>query len=243
MNYSMMMRYTLIMLSFLIMMPSLAMADKTPLANSRDIEIRAAVMDYVKQKTSGLDCEIRIKRFYIGGKPSFPEGQLDYEVVAPQQWEGWGNANISLIARQGERIVQNIPVRIEVEALAEMVVTVRQINHGDIISSSDLALRRLDVAAVQGHYLKSVGDVTGKKARITLKGNSPVKADQLEKVPLIKTGQLVTMIAENDRIRITVTGKAKNAGAEGDTITVQNLSSLKEIPARVIDAGTVMVVF
>ena len=60
---------------------------------------------------------------------------------------------------------------------------------------------------------------------------------------MIKAGQLVNIIAENERMRISVTGKAKSAGAEGDTITVQNLNSLKELPARVIDAGTVQIVF
>ena len=54
---------------------------------------------------------------------------------------------------------------------------------------------------------------------------------------------MVTIVAESERMRITVTGKARGSGAEGDTINVQNLNSLKEIPARIIDAGTVLVVF
>jgi flagella basal body P-ring formation protein FlgA len=62
-------------------------------------------------------------------------------------------------------------------------------------------------------------------------------------VALIKSGQIVTIVAENDRIRVTLTGKAKGAGAEGDMISVQNLNSLKEFPARVVDASTVMVAF
>jgi flagella basal body P-ring formation protein FlgA len=54
---------------------------------------------------------------------------------------------------------------------------------------------------------------------------------------------MVTIIAENDVLKISVSGKARSAGAEGDTIRVQNLSSLKEIPARVISATTVQVAF
>jgi flagella basal body P-ring formation protein FlgA len=172
-----------------------------------------------------------------------PGGLLEYEVVAPQQWEGWGNAAVSVIVRQGERVVQNIPVRVEVEALAEMVVAVRQIDHGSVLSVDDLALRKQDLAGVKGRFLRRIEDAAGKKVRTTLRANSPLRADQLEKVPLVKTGQMVTIVAENERMRITVTGKAKSAGAEGDTITVQNLNSLKELPARVIDAGTVRIVF
>jgi flagella basal body P-ring formation protein FlgA len=54
---------------------------------------------------------------------------------------------------------------------------------------------------------------------------------------------MVTILAENDVIKISVAGKARSSGAEGDTIMVQNLNSLKEIPARVVNATTVQVGF
>jgi flagella basal body P-ring formation protein FlgA len=76
-----------------------------------------------------------------------------------------------------------------------------------------------------------------------MRGNSPVRSDYLERVPLVKSGQMVAIIAENDVMRITAVGKARNSGAEGDLIMVQNMSSLKDIPARVIDANSVKVDF
>jgi flagella basal body P-ring formation protein FlgA len=222
---------------------ALALAEPSQIPAPREAEIRRAVMAYVQQRTADLGCEIRIKRLSIGGNPLFPAGTLDYEVVAPQQWEGWGKAGISVVARRGTRVVCNMTVWVEIEALVDMVVTVRQVNHGNVIAAADLALRKQDVAAVQGRYLARIEDAVGKKARISIRPNATVRNDQLEKVPLIRQGQLVTIIAENDRMRITVTGRAKSAGAEGDTITVQNLSSLKELPARVLSADTVQIVF
>lgn len=209
----------------------------------REAEIREVVVAYLQQKTASLGCESRLKRFSIIGTPALPPGKLEFEVVAPQQWEGWGRASISVIARQGNRVVSNISIRVEVEALADMVVTVRQIDYGSIISAADITLRKQDLSAVQGRYLGRIEDAAGKKARTTFKANAVVRSDQLERVPLIKAGQMVTIIAENERMRITATGKAKSAGVEGDTITVQNLNSLKDLPARIIDAGTVRIVF
>jgi flagellar basal body P-ring formation protein FlgA len=214
-----------------------------PINSGREAEIREAVTAFVRQKTANLGCEIRLKRLTINGTLALPAGQLEYEVIAPQQWEGWGSAGISVIARQGDRVVSNISLRVEIEALADMVVTVRQIDYGSIISASDLALHKQDLSAAQGRFLCRIEDAAGKKARTTFRANAVVRSDQLERVPLIKAGQLVNIIAENERMRISVTGKAKSAGAEGDTITVQNLNSLKELPARVIDAGTVQIVF
>jgi len=237
------MRTIPVILYCLLLLPALGFPQTTPVTVARDEEIRSAVSTYVQQRTANLGCEIRIRRLSISGNTEIPAAALEYEVVAPQQWEGWGSANLAVIARLGDRVIRNIPVRVEVEALADMVVTVRQIDHGSILAPGDLAIRKQDISQAQGRFFTKIGDAVGKKARSTLRPNSPVKADQLEKVPLIKSGQIVTIVAENERMRITVTGKAKNAGAEGDTITVQNLTSLKEIPARVLDANMVAVVF
>jgi flagella basal body P-ring formation protein FlgA len=206
-------------------------------------EIRAAVETYIQQKTAQLGYDVRIKKFSMSGPTDLPEGPIDYEVVAPQQWEGWGNAGIAVIARQGSRVVRNIPVRIEVEALAEMVIPLHQIDNGSVIHASDVVLKKRDVSGIQGRYVGDVGDVIGKKARTTLRANTPIKPDQIEKVALIRSGQAVTILAETGNMKITVTGKAKSAGAAGDTIIVQNLNSLKEFPALIVDAKTVAIAF
>jgi flagella basal body P-ring formation protein FlgA len=226
----------------LLLFPVLLAAQPRP-SQTRDEEIHAAVEKYIRQKTDGLGYEIRIKRLSISGVSALPEGGLEYEIVAPQQWEGWGSTSFAVIARQGERVVRNIPGRVEVEALAEMVIAVRQIDHGSMIAAGDVTLKKLDVSGTQGHYLGKLADVVGKKARSTIRPNTPFKPEQLEKMALIRSGQIVTIVLENDRMRLTMTGKAKSAGGEGDTINVQNMNSLKEFPARIVDATTVMVAF
>jgi len=220
-----------------------ALSNAAQLSTLRDAEIRNAVITYVQQKQVNSSNEVRLKRLTVGGSPTLPDGNLDYEVVAPQQWGGWGSANIAVLARQGDRVIGNINVRVDVEVLADMVFTVRQIDFGSIISASDLVIRKNDVGSVQGRYLANVDDAVGKKARSTLKANVPVKSEQLEKNPIIKSGQLVSIVAESERIRVTVTGKAKSAGSYGDTIIVQNLSSLKEMPARIVNSETVQIVY
>jgi flagella basal body P-ring formation protein FlgA len=231
-----------VILMVCLLMPQLSGA--APLSAERETEIRNAVISYVQQKQANFSNEIRLKRFSVAGGPSLPlEGKLEYEVIAPQQWGGWGNANLAVIARQGERVIGNINVRTEVEVLAEMLFTVRQINLGSILTAEDLVRRKSDVGAMQGRYLANMDDAVGKKTRMTLRANVPLKNEQIEKVPLVKSGQMVTIVAENERIRITVTGKAKSAGALGDTIIVQNLSSRKELSARIVNAETVQIAY
>jgi flagellar basal body P-ring formation protein FlgA len=237
-------RIITIMIFCFALMPGLVMGLASPPADSaRDAEIRDAVTTFIRQKTAGLGWEVRIKPFSVSKAPTQPEGPLEYEVVAPQQWEGWGAVSLTVMARQGNRVVRNSSMRVEVEALADMVVTLRHLDPGTIITSKDIAVQKRDIATVGGKFSQNVDDLLGKRARIAIKSNAAVRADQVEKVPLITSGQMVTIVAENEIMKITVAGRARNSGAEGDTIMVQNLSSLKEISARVISATTVQVAF
>jgi flagella basal body P-ring formation protein FlgA len=237
-----MVRHILTYLFALVFFSALSDAQAAPLVQ-RDSEIREAVTNYIQQKTDQLGYVIRIRKLTMSGSTELPDGPIDYEVVAPQQWEGWGNANITVFARQGSRVLRNIPVRVEVEALADMVVTVHQIDHGSMITSDDVVVKRWDVSGMQGKFVGKISDAIGKKARTNLRPNAPLKSDQLEKIALIKSGQAVTILAESGNMRITATGKARSAGSLGDTISVQNLDSLKEFPARIIDAKTVAILF
>jgi flagellar basal body P-ring formation protein FlgA len=85
--------------------------------------------------------------------------------------------------------------------------------------------------------------LVGKKLRMTVRAGAPIKSNQLVNVPVIVSGQLVTIIAENAGVRITVSGRARSAGGVGDLIRVQNTVSNKEITARILDASTVEIGF
>ncbi len=212
-------------------------------ATDREQEVRDVVTAFVTSRTAGMGWDVHIRRITISDALKLPEGPVDYEVVAPQQWEGWGNISIAVIARQKDRVVRNVPVRVDVEALTDTVVTLRQIEYGSIVSAADVVLQKREITQNSHLAARTLDDVSGKKARTTLRANQPVRTDQVEKVPLIKSGQIVTIVAENEVLKISVSGTARSSGAEGDIIRVQNLTSLKEIPARVINATTVQVAF
>jgi flagella basal body P-ring formation protein FlgA len=212
-------------------------------AIDREQEVREVVTKFVTTRTADMGWDVSVRRITISDALKLPDGIIDYEVVAPQQWEGWGNVSIAVLARQKDRVVRNIPVRIEVEALADTVVTLRQIEYGDSIMASDLVLQKREITPNSNRIARKIAEIAGKKARTTMKANQAVRVDQVEKVPLVKSGQMVTIVAENGLMKISVAGKARSSGAEGDIVMVQNQNSLKEIPARVISATTVQVAF
>jgi flagella basal body P-ring formation protein FlgA len=208
-----------------------------------EAEVRRVISDFLTQKTQALNAQVAIKRIGFSGELKLPAGRVSFEVVAPERWEGYGHATLALIVRVDDQVKKNLSVPVEVEALAEMVVAARTLERGEVLAASDLALARRDLAHVQGRFLSSTAEAVGLRVKNSLRANSPVRGDYLERVPVVKSGQMVMIVVENEVVKITASGRAKGSGAVGDLIAVQNLSSQKDIAARVVDASTVRVDF
>ena len=85
-----------------------------------EAELRRVIVDFVAQKDQQLSAEVSVKKVGINGDLKLPPGKVSYEVVAPERWEGWGNASLALIVRVDDRVLKNLTAVVEVEALAEM---------------------------------------------------------------------------------------------------------------------------
>src|ERR1039457_324285 len=110
----------------------------------KEAEVRRIVTDYLRQKTEQLGVEILVKRLGFSGEITLPAGNLTYEVVAPQEWEGWGRGSLALIVWVNDRVEKNIPINVEVEALTEMVVTTRALERGEVVEKGDVTLTKSD---------------------------------------------------------------------------------------------------
>ena len=206
-------------------------------------ELQRVIGNFLLQKGAALNALVSVKKIGYQGEMKLPAGRVSFEVIAPERWEGYGNASVALIVRVDDQVKRNITVLVEVEALAEMVVATRTLERGEVLTASDLVLARRDLSQVQGRFLKSTEDAVGLRVKSAIRANSPVRGDYLERVPIVKSGQMVTILVENEVVRITASGRAKGSGALGDSIMVQNLSSQKDVAARVLDATTVRVDF
>lgn len=206
-------------------------------------EVREAVHRFLTEKLEGRGWEITIRQLSIPKGVKITSGPRELELVAPSGWNGWGAVSVALVVRVNGVIERNIPLRIQVDARTDMVTATRQLLAGTVLTLDDLRLQKQDLVQSGGYPVKNLEDAVGKKLRTTVREGAPIRSNQLASVPIIVSGQLVTIVAENTGIRITVSGRAKSAGGVGDLIRVQNMLSNKEIPARIVDASTVQVGF
>lgn len=231
---------TLLILS-LLLLPIISSAAETQVV--KEETVRRVITDFIQRRTEGLGLEILIKKMDGVGELELPSGNISYDVLAPGRWEGWGNASLALVVRVDDRVVKNLPIHVDVASFTDMVVAARPLERGYVIREGDVILQRRELSPTSGRIISSLEQAVGMQVRSSMRPNTPVRADYLEKVPLVKSGQLLTIVAEQGAVRVSTTGKAKSSGGAGDVVTVQNLSSLKEVSATVVDAGTVVVSF
>jgi len=74
-----------------------------------------------------------------------------------------------------------------------------------------------------------------------VKADTVLKEWMVEESPMVKRGDVVTILAESVGLRVTAPGKVLMKGYLGKRVKIQNLMSKKEIYAEVINSSTVKV--
>ena len=127
------------------------------------------------------------------------------------------------------------------ESVADMriVVPSHSIARGTTISDSDLSYQTVSADSVQAGIVTSMNDLDGMEARRVLRAGEPVRPDDVRKPILVTKGSTVTMNFSAPGIILTATGKAMSEGGMGETVTVLNPISYRQISCTVTGAGTV----
>lgn len=120
-----------------------------------------------------------------------------------------------------------------------VVVPNRDIARGETISESDLVYGTIPANTVFSGILTSVDALKGMEARRMLRANQVVRNDDIRHPIVVTKGSVVTMTFEAPGVTLTASGRAMSEGGVGDTITVQNPASFRQISAVVTGPGSV----
>jgi flagella basal body P-ring formation protein FlgA len=122
---------------------------------------------------------------------------------------------------------------------ADAVVPNRAIGRGEIVRAADLVVERRPRVEVTADVPASIAEVVGRAVRQTLRPGQPVHRVDLVKPEMVKRDDTVTVIYQMPGMTLTSRGKALEAGAEGDIISVLNPQSKRTIQGVVSGPGRV----
>ncbi|MDX8397122.1 MAG: flagellar basal body P-ring formation chaperone FlgA [Mariprofundaceae bacterium] len=149
---------------------------------------------------------------------------------------------ISLIAEYGHGQQQRRwYVPIQVRWWAKVVTSRQELPSRTLLQPSMLQLKRKDITAHAGAWWTNISDLKGMRSMRPMHKGDAIYSNTVMRPPLIKRGDIVTIIAGNANFSVRSQGQAMKAAGLGESILVQNMRSKKRIQAIVIDSHTVQV--
>ncbi len=113
---------------------------------------------------------------------------------------------------------------------------------GATFDPAQLETRRVDVFRERDALPADVGDSSFIFTR-ALTASRLLSWRDISRRPLVRKGEMVEVAATEGTLNITLKGLAMENGAQGDTVTVRNLESRRDIHAQVVAENRVQVRF
>lgn len=131
-----------------------------------------------------------------------------------------------------------IPVYAEVQpSSVPVVVALRPLARGDLITAADVELQDFDYLRKNGDRrlpIESVGSVIGMEAGRAIPAGSVVYTDQVQSPILVKRGDLVSISTRGGGFRVRISARARQDGARGDLVQVESLETKERFDVRVV---------
>jgi flagella basal body P-ring formation protein FlgA len=103
----------------------------------------------------------------------------------------------------------------------EAAILMRDVEHGDILKSSDVSVERRPKAEISGEAA-SRDRAVGMQVRRAIRSGQALKTADLTKPDLVQREQSVTLIFQTPGLYLTMRGKSLDNGTEGDVVNVLN---------------------
>jgi flagella basal body P-ring formation protein FlgA len=119
-----------------------------------------------------------------------------------------------------------------------VVVPSHDIARGTTILEADLAYKTVGDNVMSGP-VSAMKDLIGMEARRVLHAGESVRLEDVRRPTLVTKGSTVTMTFEAPGITLTAAGRAMSEGGMGETVTVQNPASFRQVSTVVTGPGQV----
>jgi len=206
-----------------------------------EAELRAALEKHLAASEPYQSGSFELVSLNLGPLPALGPGPVTFR-FQPQGSSSPVNVSGHFIYSRNNRDVGRSRVTAQIDLSIPALVAARALPRGQVLASDDLSLILLPYNQARG-ALNDLGLAVGATLKTTLAASAPVREQALARSMAVRKGDTVIINARQGQLNVTTTGEAKADGVTGDTITVTNLTSKKNIRARIIGPGQVEVIF
>ena len=233
----------LLVMGILLVASSIAWAKTENTRTVTSQEIRESAENYLINSLDWDPESMDISIKYEARDLELPEGKLLLDFVKINNPRGVGRIPLTALVKVDGKFIKRLRVNAKVAVYQDVVKTVSSIQRGNVISVSDVVVERTRTERVLKDIPTTLDKVIGQAATRNLQNGKIVKFRDLKKVPTVKRGSRVIILARKGSVKITAPGTVREDGFKNSIVQVVNLETKKMIYAEVINSNTVEVRF
>ncbi|MGQ9852632.1 MAG: flagellar basal body P-ring formation chaperone FlgA [Candidatus Oleimicrobiaceae bacterium] len=108
-----------------------------------------------------------------------------------------------------------------VRVFAEVVVARRRLNRHELLSVADLTLEWREITKLRGAAVRTLAEALGRRTKRMVAQGETLRYDELDRPPMVKQGEVVTLMVETKNLNLTMKATALQDGSCGDRIAVR----------------------
>jgi flagella basal body P-ring formation protein FlgA len=206
-------------------------------------QIRESAENYLINSLDWNPESMEIEINYEAKDMELPEGSLLLDFGKPNNSKRIGRIPLTLMVKVDGKFIRRLRVTAKVAVYQDVVKTVNSLQRGNVIGASDVVMERTRSERILKDIPTTLDKVIGQAATRNLQNGKIVKFRDLKKVPTVKRGSRVIILARKGSVKITAPGTVREDGFKNSIVQVINLETKKMVYAEVINENTVEVRF
>lgn len=206
-------------------------------------QIRTAVARYIQQNAPWRKDQLKIRYIKVDQPLTVSGGKIVLTVKPPKHTDWLGPVLFTVRVMVNGAVTKKVTVPANIEVWNDVVLAAKPLGKYQTIEKKHIRIEKMNLARVPANAVLTVDQAVGARTVRSIAANTILRSNQIESPPIIERGDVVQVVAESKRMRISLQALAGEDGAKGDVIRVKNLRSKKTIYAKVVDGQTVRVEF
>jgi len=205
-------------------------------------EVAQTFQQYVRQHNPYPPDNLRIEVFPLEEPVILPDSKVSLEALPPKNGRVLGDVSLEMVLLHQGQPLKRIKVSGKVRLERPVVCASRPLKAQETLAAGDLQVIRREVTGLNtSEFFTSLDQVVGRILARSVGPQEIITSRHLSNQPVIKRGQEVTVVFDQDGLEISTKGVAKEEGYLGKAIRLVNPKSKKEFQGQVVNAKTVKV--
>lgn len=201
-----------------------------------------ALVIELRRRLGSQYAQADVHNIQTGRGMTVPSGELRLHVrLLSDQLLGRVPAQIEV--RVDGRTVGQTRASAQVDIYGQVLVARRSLQRHQMISAEDVRPVKANLAEVGSTVATDPEQLIGMRTRTPVGLGQPLDLRDMERAPIIRRGEVVTMVCNQGEMKVTAKGEAQQTGYVGSRIKLTNMASRRSVYGRVLPSGDVLVEF